>query len=358
MFDFFGFIENIGRFVTGLYPVWLYNSFYDSNDVVQIIFTEEVIVGWEVIILTVILLSVVCKKLKHRVQLSHPKKVVHAPDTKVYDNSKYRTYLCMKDEEKERDNYVQYKAQLLIQLAGEQSDKQRAEVFEQKFPEVATSLKSKIDETVKAEWRHECAILREYIHGASNAWKDCEDINSEDEYIERDGKSKVENGLFYVNNVYDACWKLYESRTLISEVVGEDITPILNRFHDDARGYGNMLLECKKKYAPVQVTQEQWSDGVIMPDRDEDDYHYSNSYSSTPSSYDSEDYSTSSNNNWSSNDDSSYGDYEDTSYGSSYGNDSSNSSDGYADYSDYWHNNNGWSQGLSGDEYEDQWHWQ
>ena len=268
----------------------------------------------------------------------------------------------MKDEEKERDNYIQYKAGLLIQLTGEYTDKQRAEIFEQKFPETAASLKPKIDETIKAKWRRERTILREYIHDISNIWKEFEDVSSEEEYVHRDGKSKIENGLFYVNKVYDICRELYESRALISEIVGENITPMLDRFYEDARGYGNSLLECKKKYAPVPETinQKPWTDGVIMPDKDddEDDYDYSNSYSGSSSSWD-DDYSSSNNNSW--NDDNSsyggYGGYEDTSYSNSYDN-SSNSSGGYEDYSDYWHNNNGWSQGLSGDADEDQWSWQ
>ncbi|MBQ8138787.1 MAG: hypothetical protein IJ195_04955 [Lachnospiraceae bacterium] len=74
---------------------------------------------------------------------------------------------------------------------------------------------------------------------------------------------------------------------------------------------------------------------------DDDDYPCSNN-NSDYNSYD---------------DDPGYGTYEEDT-GGSYGNNSNSSNSGeYDDFSDYWHANNGWEKGLSGNAEEDQWHY-
>lgn len=342
-------LYKMGYFITRLYPTPLNNALCDGPDIIYLIFMQEEIVGAEVVILAVLLLFILVRRIK-KVSLYPIPSVSQLTRKFEKESAAVQIY----DTEEERQNFINARKAISYDK-NDNPDYARARLFEEKFPEIAKSLEPQIKEATIKAWMHRQEYLLHCISHAEDIKEKLWDVKSEEEYRNIRGSSETEAGMDWTADVQIICQTLWKSRELISEAVGSDVGAILARFHEDAQRTGNYFIMLREKYEPKPEQNkghEPWSDGIITST---EDY-----YSSYSRSYDN-DYSYSGNNGNNFGSDNSYSNsndyssYNDTS--SSY-NSSSNNSGGYDNYSDYWHDNNGWSQGLSGNEDEDQWQWQ
>jgi hypothetical protein len=366
-------LYKVGEFIINIYPAWLNNALCDGPELLYFFTMQEHVVGIEICVIVIVIVFFCARKVvKSVIEKRRSQEKRKASEKARNEYIKRIESLQIEDTERERQNYVRYRKALPFHDKNEEYSYLRAVAYEKKFPEQVKALETQAKEEAIREWHRQKAALCGLIAKAKDIRSGFSKVTSKDEYDEKGGCSEISRGLSYVYDVKRECHALWRYKDYIAYLVDEDVEESLSDFRYEADSLEGSFRMMKGMYDPKTEVEklrsvEPAANHVANSDDDEDNYItisspldlFASSGGSSPY-IDDDDYPCSNNNsNYNSyDDDPGYGTYEEDT-GGSYGNNSNSSNSGeYDDFSDYWHANNGWEKGLSGNAEEDQYYYQ